>query len=93
MERIEFERCPWCGSLARFIQTSFGACPPVSIDHGSFKLSFTIKCSRCGASAPGSSGFIAMNLLDSGELNIWHDDRQKAANAWNKRAYQMEIGG
>lgn len=74
--------CPFCGGIAKVEQTSHGTEPLNS----SVKLSFRIECARCGATAPGASGYICVNLSRSGELNPWHDDRESAIKAWNRRA-------
>lgn len=72
--------CPFCGGVAKVEQTSYGTESP-----NSAKLSFRIECARCGATAPGASGYISVNLSRSGELNPWHDDRESAIKAWNRR--------
>lgn len=73
--------CPFCGGVAKVEQTSCGTEPP-----NSAKLSFRIGCAKCGATAPGASGYISINLSHSGELNPWRDDRESAIKAWNRRA-------
>lgn len=77
---IELSSCPFCGGEARIQQTACG-----TTENNSCKLSFEIRCSKCNATAPNAYGYIAVNLGADGELNIWHDDRDKAAKAWNRR--------
>lgn len=72
--------CPFCGGQAMVNQTAYG-----TTDLASCKLSFSIGCQKCGATAPKSRGFIAINLSSNGDLNIWHDDRTAAIEAWNRR--------
>lgn len=73
--------CPFCGGEARFIQTAYG-----TTNLNSVSLSFSIRCVKCSATAPNAMGKIAINLLEDGTLNAWRDDREKAAEAWNRRA-------
>ena len=73
--------CPFCGGKARFEQTACG-----TTDASSCKLSFSIRCAKCSATAPNSYGYVAVNLSYSGDLNLWHDDRGSAIKAWNRRA-------
>ena len=80
MSDIKLKPCPFCGSKAGFIQTAYG-----TTDHNSASLSFSIRCVKCSATAPNAIGKIAINLLEDGTLNTWHDDREKAADAWNRR--------
>lgn len=77
---IELKPCPFCGGEATIEQTSHG-----TTELSSCKLSFLIRCSKCGATAPNSYGYIAINLAQNGELNQWRDDRAEAAKAWNRR--------
>ena len=78
---IELKPCPFCGGKPRIDQTAYG-----TIEHNSCKLSFTIRCSKCNSTAYHAYGYIAVNLSADGELNIWHDDREKAVAEWNRRA-------
>lgn len=77
----ELKPCPFCGGEAIIEQTAYG-----TADLSSVRLSFAIRCKRCGASAPNACGYIAINLSNNGELNAWHDDRNPATAAWNRRA-------
>jgi len=83
-DTVELKPCPFCGEKAWFSQTSF-----VRTD-SAFQLGFDIECKGCGVKAPGSRGFIRMSLGANGDLNIWHDDREKAAEAWNRRTADAE---
>lgn len=78
---IELKPCPFCGGEADFIQTAYG-----TADNSSVRLQFAIRCKKCDASAPNACGYIAINLSSDGELNTWHDDRNPAIAAWNRRA-------
>ena len=74
------ESCPFCGGEAKIAQTGYG-----TLSSNSAKLMFQIRCAKCGATAPGACGYIAINLSVAGELNPWHDDRPSAIEAWNRR--------
>lgn len=76
----KLKTCPFCGGGAKVEQISCGIEAPDSV-----KLFFRIGCEKCGATAPGASGYISINLSRSGELNPWHDDRKSAIEAWNRR--------
>ena len=81
----QLKRCPFCGSKAKIEQTAYG-----TMDNASCKLSFSVRCTECDATAPNANGYIAINLSSDGSLNIWHDDRLKAIDAWNRRAGEQE---
>ena len=83
MEKLK--PCPFCGNNAKVEQTSYG-----TESLNSVKLSFRIECAKCGATAPRADGYISINISRSGELNIWHDDRESAVIAWNRRASNGE---
>ena len=76
----ELKPCPFCGGKAKIEEISCG-----TESQNSVRLSFWIHCVKCRATAPGASGHISINLSHSGELNLWHDDRESAIGAWNRR--------
>lgn len=78
---VELKPCPFCGNDAKVEQTGYGTESP-----NSARLSFRVECVKCGATAPGASGYISINLSRSGGLNIWHDDRESEIKKWNRRA-------
>ena len=78
--------CPFCGGEAAIDQTGFG-----TTEHSSVRLDFSIRCKKCGASAPNASGYMAINLSSNGELNAWRDDRNRAIAAWNRRANNDKV--
>lgn len=76
----ELKPCPFCGGKASIQQTAYG-----TTDNASCRLSFAIRCTKCDATAPNASGYVAINLMSDGSLNLWNDDREKAVKAWNRR--------
>ena len=77
--------CPFCGSEAKIEQTAYG-----TTDNASCKLSFAVRCTKCDATAPNANGYIAIKLSFNGNFNLWHDDRLKAIEAWNRRAGEQD---
>lgn len=78
----ELKICPFCGGKAKIVQTGYGT----TMGDGSCRLAFAVQCTKCEATAPSASGYIAINLGCDGDLNPWHDDRPSAIEAWNRRA-------
>lgn len=72
--------CPFCGGVAQFVQTSYGT------DSGACSMDFQIRCERCDASAPNGSGKIRVGLNYDGTIRVITDEREKAVEAWNRRA-------
>ena len=81
----DLKKCPFCGGEARIFQTATG-----TMDMESCRLSFSVRCVKCGATAPDAYGFIAINLYCNGNINIWHDDRADAIKAWNRRSGEQD---
>jgi len=76
---IGLKPCPFCGAKAEFFQTSCDAYD------SSVGMYFRIRCHKCRSTRDDASGRIEVRLSLDGELNILRDDRQEAANVWNKR--------
>ena len=77
----DLKPCPFCGGEARFEQSQCGA-----TDKSSVSIRFSVRCKKCHSTASSAYGEICMNLSSTGELNIWHNDLEKVAEAWNRRA-------
>lgn len=86
MSEQKLKPCPFCGGEANVEQTTYG-----TTDLSSVRLQFAIRCKKCGATAPNANGYIAINLSSNGELNAWHDDRNPAIAAWNRRSIDEQV--
>lgn len=75
----ELKRCPFCGWKAVFsIKKDFSR----SLIKG---YEFNIRCNKCGFTNPNREYRIEFRMNDSGEIEIIHDGRKDAIEAWNKR--------
>lgn len=75
----ELKKCPFCGGKAVF-----------SVNTASLRnllrgYEFNIQCSKCKATIPDRCYQIEFKMNDSGEIEIIHDGRKDAIEAWNKR--------
>ena len=78
---IELKKCPFCCGEAIVEQEKAGEYTGASV-----AFMFSIRCKKCNSTAPAARGTIAMNLTKTGEFNIWLNEMNKAAEAWNRRA-------
>ena len=75
----ELKRCPFCGGKAVFsIKKDFSR----SLIKG---YEFNIRCNKCKATISDRCYQIEFKMNDSGEIEIIHDGRKDAIEAWNKR--------
>ena len=77
---MELKPCPFCGGVAQFAQTAYGT------DSGACSMHFQIRCKTCEASAPNGNGALRVALNRDGTIRIITDEREKAVEAWNRRA-------
>ena len=75
----ELKRCPFCGGKAVFSINTASSC---NLLRG---YEFNIRCSKCKATIPDRCYQIEFKMNDSGEIEIVHDGRKDAIEAWNKR--------
>lgn len=78
---VELKPCPFCGGKAVFEQRDYG-----KADRCSVGMQFHIRCKKCGSTVKKTFGSVFIKLSETGELNIWSDDRAEAIEAWNRRA-------
>lgn len=71
--------CPFCGGDAIFFQKAY------AVSNSTRGWVFTVRCKKCGVALPKTNYVIEVNLGDSGEIKIATDERQQAAEAWNRR--------
>lgn len=75
----ELKPCPFCGGKAVFDTVSNLS------SHYEVGFEFEIECKNCGAKLPKRYK-VKFSLTDSGGINPLYDDRDRAAEEWNKRA-------
>lgn len=75
----ELKRCPFCGGEAVFFVNTTSSC---NLLRG---YEFSIRCSECKTTIPNRSYQIEFKMNNSGEIEIVHDGRKDAIEAWNKR--------
>lgn len=76
----ELKPCPFCGGPAEYLIQSRTASGP------SRGWLFGVKCKRCGAETPRRNYILEVELCPDGEVKFTTDEREKAADAWNRRA-------
>lgn len=81
MAEIKLKPCPFCGEIPAFEITAH-------IKRESYiGVSFNIRCRKCNFDFPGKYEMgIVFNLNNDNGIQIICDERQKAADAWNRRA-------
>lgn len=78
----ELKPCPFCGSRAVVKLRSYGTYNT----NGASLIRFEIRCEKCNATRDRAYGEVYIRLLDTWELDAYHDDRESAIEAWNGRA-------
>lgn len=80
---IDLRPCPFCGGEALFFVKV--SCPNAV---GGFTRSweFGVGCLGCGITLPKDTYRFSVQMINDGSINVIEDDRQKAADTWNKRA-------
>ena len=78
----ELKPCPFCGSRAIAKARSYGTYNTSD----ALLIRFEIRCEKCNAMRDGTYGEIYICLSDTGELDVFRDDRENAIAAWNRRA-------
>ena len=80
MEKTKLKPCPFCGGVAEFFATRhYDKCTKRGWDFG-------IHCVDCMVALPKTDFIILVDLACSGEIVLDPDEREKAAQMWNRRA-------
>lgn len=80
MNEVKLEKCPFCGGFAGFLITRVYS---QAIKHS---WEFTVHCTDCGVRLPKEDFRVQVGLNDNGGIVLAPDERQKAADMWNRRA-------
>lgn len=75
----ELKRCPFCGGKAVFYVNTASS---RNLLRG---YEFNIQCSKCKATNLDRCYQIEFKMNDIGEIEVVHDGRKDAIEAWNKR--------
>lgn len=80
MDEIKLKPCPFCGGVAEFFATrNYGK----GTKRG---WNFGICCVDCMVALPKTDFSVVVDLACSGEIVLGPDEREKAAQMWNRRA-------
>ena len=83
MSEIKLEACPFCGHEAIFDIKDGCSYAASGVTRA---WEFGVRCPACNVSLPKTTYRLAVQVSKHGEIDIIKDDRQEAADAWNKRA-------
>ncbi len=80
MDEIKLKPCPFCGGEAVYI-----------IDKNYIRFTehtwqFGIKCTNCMVELPVRDFIVTVDMNSNGEIVFTKDEREKAADMWNRRA-------
>lgn len=78
----ELKRCPFCGLPAEFYQSSYNT----DSEREAVLFRFYVGCGHCNVFPPDSDGKVVFTLGKDGNLKLLIDEREKAVEAWNRRA-------
>ena len=83
MDEIKLKPCPFCGGEAAMI-ANVGCADAASGDFRAWE--FCVMCLGCNISLPRRNYHLSVQLGKCGEIVVAQDDRQEAADTWNRRA-------
>ena len=83
MDEIKLKPCPFCGKEAAFFSK---CCCPKAAAGLTRKWEFGVGCLACGIALPTTTYSFAVQMKKDGGIEIIEDDRQEAADTWNRRA-------
>ena len=75
----ELKPCPFCGGEAMFLRSAY------SMRGTARGWEFGVCCKKCGAKLERTDYKIEVDFDCFGELKTVVDERQQAADAWNRR--------
>lgn len=79
MSEIRLKPCPFCGGQAEFLIKR------VYSQAAKHDWEFTVHCTGCGVRLPKDDFRVQVSLNGGGEIVLEPDERQKAADMWNRR--------
>lgn len=79
-EMSKLKPCPFCGGEAKFFTKIFSQ-KGISRD-----WQFGIYCTRCDVTTPRTDYKIEISFESNGEIKTTIDEREIAAEAWNRRS-------
>lgn len=71
--------CPCCGGNAVYFDSK------KTFELWDIVFHFTIMCRKCGLQLPDDKYVLRIGMAKNGDISIKKDDRQKAAEDWNRR--------
>lgn len=77
---FELKHCPFCGGEAKFFTKTFSQ---NGISRG---WEFGVFCTGCDVQTPRSDYKVEITFESNGEIKNTTDERQLAADTWNRRA-------
>lgn len=83
MDDTQLKPCPFCGGMSEM----FTRVGDVDGTRGETRVwHFGIGCTKCGIRLPRSNYKLSVQMGRCGGIQILEDDRQEAADLWNRRA-------
>lgn len=78
---MELKPCPFCGGEAKFNIYS------TNTQRNCRGWRYDVRCGKCGAFVPDGCAYETTVVMDdNGNVCLLGDDRDKAIQAWNRRA-------
>lgn len=80
---FELKPCPFCGEEAVFFPKR--SCPDAA---GGLtrRWRFGVGCLACGIALPKTTYSVSVQMKQDGGIEVVEDDRQEAADTWNRRS-------
>lgn len=81
--KFDLKPCPFCGGEAIFFPKC--SCPNAAAGL-TRKWKFGVGCLACGIALPKTTYSFSVQMTNDGGIEVIEDDRQKAADTWNRRS-------